>query len=232
MQPGVKRALVLGGTGAVGGAVLRELAHRGVAAAFSYHRSADRARQLAAEHGHVAFPVDLADPAATGAALDVQDTPDAVIHCAAVSGPVALADLDLAAWQQAMAVNVQSAYQVCRWIAARGRRCDVVLVGGLDRAQSLPLPVHFAASQGALSALAMAAAHELGPRDIRVNVVALGVLSAGISEGLAAARRRDYEKFSALRRAGTPDEAAKVIVWLALENSYIQGKVIAVNGGI
>jgi 3-oxoacyl-[acyl-carrier protein] reductase len=232
VQPGVKRALVLGGTGAVGSAVLRELARRGVAAAFSYHRSEDRARGLAAEHGHVAFQVDLADAAATSAALEAQDTPDAVIHCAAVSGMIALADLDLAAWQHAMAVNVQSAYQVCRWIAARGRRCDVVLVGGLDRAQSLPLPVHFAASQGAVSALAMAVAHELGPRDVRVNVVALGVLGGGISEGLAAGRRRDYEKFSALRRAGTPDEAAKVIAWLALENSYIQGKVIAVNGGI
>ena len=71
-----------------------------------------------------------------------------------------------------------------------------------------------------------------GAASVVQNLVALGVLSAGISEGLAAARRRDYEKFSALRRAGTPDEAARVIAWLALENSYIQGKVIAVNGGI
>ena len=262
MQPDVKRALVLGGTGAVGRAVLGELARRGVPAVFGYHRAEDRARELVRDHGHTAFCVDLGDAEATRAALEAQATPSVVIHCAAISGAVTLGELDgrspespvgvesdpaglaggpggkaprgedVASWQRVMAVNVQSAYQVCRWIAARGRPCDIVLVGGLDRAQSLPLPVHFAASQGALSALVMAAAHELGPRDIRVNLVALGVLNAGLSAGLAAGRRRDYEKFSALRRTGTPDEAAKVIVWLALENSYIQGKVIAANGGI
>ncbi len=250
MQPGLspaarRRALVLGGTGAVGGAVLAELARRGVHAAFSYHRGEERARALALEHGHEAFRVDLADAAATRAALEAQATPQVVIHCAAVSGGLALAsgeaesarvvaleEIDVAAYQQAMAVNVQSAFLVAQWVASRGAPCDVVLVGGLDRAQSLPLPVHFAATQGALSALVMALAHELGPRGVRVNQVALGVLEGGLSQGLATRRRRDYEKFSALRRAGRPDEAARAIAWLALENTFIQGKVLSVNGGI
>jgi 3-oxoacyl-[acyl-carrier protein] reductase len=237
MQPGVserpaKRALVLGGTGAVGGAVLAELARRGVRAAFSYHRGEERARALALEHGFEAFRVDLADAAATRAALDARELPDAVIHCAAVSGALALGEIDLAAYQQAMAVNVQSAFLVAQWIAARGAPCDLILVGGLDRVQSLPLPVHFAATQGALSALVMALAHELGPRGVRVNQIALGVLDRGLSQGLATRRRRDYETFSALRRAGKPEEAAKAIAWLALENTFIQGKVISVNGGI
>lgn len=237
MQPGLntapaKRALVLGGTGAVGGAVLAELARRSVHAAFSYHRSEDRARVLALEYGHEAFRVDLADAAATRAALDARETPDLLIHCAAVSGGLALEEIDVATYQQVMAVNVQSAFLAAQWIASRGKPCDIVLVGGLDRAQSLPLPIHFAASQGALSALVMALAHELGPRGIRINQVALGILDSGLSQGLATRRRRDYETFSALRRAGKPAEAAKAITWLALENTFIQGKVISVNGGI
>lgn len=232
MQSDVKRALVLGGTGTVGSAVLRELARRSVPAVFTYHRSDDKARMLAAELGHTAARVDLADAAATTAFLDAQAPVDLAIHCAGVSAGLALPEIDVATWQHAMAVNVQSAFLVCRWIAARAKRCDVVLVGGLDRAQSLPLPAHFAASQGALSALAMAVAHEVGPHDIRVNVVALGPLDSGISQGLAARRRKDYETFSALRRPGTAEEVAKTIVWLALENTFIQGKVLSVNGGI
>jgi NAD(P)-dependent dehydrogenase (short-subunit alcohol dehydrogenase family) len=232
VQPDVKRAFVFGGTGTVGSAILRELARRSVHATFTYHRSEDKAKMLAAELGHTAVHVDLADGAATTALLDAQPVADVVIHAAGVSAGLALPEIDVATWQHAMAVNVQSAFLACRWVAARARRCDVVLVGGLDRAQSLPLPPHFAASQGALSALAMAVAHEVGPHDIRVNVVALGPLEGGISRGLSARRRKDYETFSALRRPGTPDEAAKVITWLALENSFIQGKVIAVNGGI
>jgi NAD(P)-dependent dehydrogenase (short-subunit alcohol dehydrogenase family) len=92
--------------------------------------------------------------------------------------------------------------------------------------------VHFAATQGALSAMVMAVAHEVGRLGIRINLVALGVLDAGLSAGLATRRRKDYETFSALRRAGKPDEAAKLIAWLALENTYVQGKVISANGGI
>jgi 3-oxoacyl-[acyl-carrier protein] reductase len=83
-----------------------------------------------------------------------------------------------------------------------------------------------------LGAMVMAIAHELGPRGVRINMVALGILNEGLSQGLLAQSRKDYETFSALRRVGTPDEAARMIVWLALENRYIQGKIVPVNGGI
>jgi NAD(P)-dependent dehydrogenase (short-subunit alcohol dehydrogenase family) len=42
----------------------------------------------------------------------------------------------------------------------------------------------------------------------------------------------DYKKHSALHRLGTAREAARSILWLALENRYMSGKVLAVNGGI
>lgn len=226
MQPDVKRskrAIVLGGTGYVGSALLRELARRDVPTAFTFRQSEDKARVLATELGHTAHRVELSDPAALRAWLDGQDTPDVLIHCAVATGD------DL---RHTMAVNVEAAHVACQWLAARGAPADIVLVGGLDRTQSLPLPPVFAATQGALSALAMALGHELGPKGIRINLLALGVLAGGISTTLAARRRKDYETFSALRRPGTADEAAKAIAWLALENTFIQGKVIPVNGGI
>jgi 3-oxoacyl-[acyl-carrier protein] reductase len=239
MQPDVRerRALVLGGTGAVGSAVLKELARRGVPSVFTYHRSEEKARALALEHKHRAVQVDLADAAATRAFLGELEgdspRPDVLIHCAGVAAPLALHEIGPEALREAIGVSAESAFLASQWIAAGGRSdADIVIVTALDRTQSLPLPVHFAAAQGMQSAMVMALAHELGPRNIRVNAVALGVLKSGLSHGLMERRRKDYEKFSALRRMGAPDEAARTIVWLALENTYIQGKVISVNGGI
>lgn len=237
----MKTALVIGGTGTVGSAVLRELAARGVTATFTFHANESAARALASELGHTAARVDLADPAALQALLDAQPTPALAICCAGVTASQPVVELDVAAWQHAVAVNVTAPLTVARWLAGRRATAgtgaapaaiDMVVVGGLDRTQSLPLPAGYAATQGALSALVMALGHELGPAGIRINMVSLGVLEGGTSRDLASRRRRDYETFSALRRVGTAGEAAKAIVWLALENTYIQGKVVPVNGGI
>ncbi|WP_428268319.1 SDR family oxidoreductase [Haliangium sp.] len=234
-----RSALVLGGTGAIGSAVLARLAARGVAATFTYHEREDRARALASEYDQRPIRADLADTTSTAALFEALDAdPDAadidvLIHCAGIAGQGELEALSPAAWRALVAVNAESALWAVRWLSQRRQRdADVVLVGALDRTQSLPLPVGFAATQGMLPAMAMAMAHELGPRDYRVNVVSLGFMDAGLSAALAGDQRRDYERFSALRRAGRPDEAAAAIAWLALENRTINGKVISVNGGV
>ncbi len=234
-----RRALVLGGTGAVGSAVLKELARRDVPAVFTYFRSEEKAQDLTRSLGSTGIQVNLADAGATRAFLDKLGAegplPDVLIHCAGVAAPLSLGEIGEGAWQEAIAVNAHAAFLTCQWLALAEKRrgdIDVVLVSALDRTQSLPLPVHFAVSQGMLSSMVMAIAHELGPRGVRINAVALGILSHGLSQRLMEQRRKDYEKFSALRRVGTPDEAARTIAWLALENTYIQGKVVSVNGGI
>lgn len=237
MQPDLndRHVLVLGGTGTIGSAVLGLLARRGVQATFTFFSQADRARALGDEYDHRGVRCDLANAGTVRDFLASLDPlPDVVIHCAAISSSQDVGSIDDELWRRTMAVNAHSGFLVAQHLAAHGgdRARDIVLVGALDRTQSLPLPVHFAASQGMLSAMVMALGHELGPRGIRINLVSLGVMGGGLSGSLALESRKDYQRFSALRREGTPDEAAQVIVWLALENHYIQGKVIPVNGGI
>jgi 3-oxoacyl-[acyl-carrier protein] reductase len=233
------RALLFGGTGAVGSAVLRGLREAGVTTVFTWHRSRERAAALAAELDTQSLAVDLGDAAATRAALralgDEGFRPDLFIHCAGVTRPAPLAEISDEDWRVANEVNCHSALIALQELApamtAAGEG-HVVLVGALDRAQSLPMPIAFAASQGGLGALTMAAAKELGKGGIRVNLVALGPLEGGLSAQMDAALVKDYTTFSALRRLGQPAEAARVILWLALENTYVSGKTVAVNGGI
>lgn len=233
-----RRALVLGGSGAIGSAVLRELARREVPATFTYFKNQERADVLAAEFGHRAVRADFSSAEGIEKFFaELDEDIDVLVHCAGVSASIPVTEIDSARLRETLAINAEAPLLACRWLARRhdqlpSNGADVVFVGALDRGQSLPLPVHFAASQGMLSAMTMALGHELGPQNIRVNMITLGVMDGGMSADLASDQRRDYERFSSLRRVGTADEAAKAITWLALENSYIQGRVLPVNGGI
>jgi len=232
-------ALVFGGTGAVGAEVLRGLARAGVPTVFTYNRSKEKGEALASELSQRAFHCDIAQPNAIRALLHGLEhegiAPTVFIHCAAVSQFLSIDKISDDDWHAAHAVNCQSAFVACQQLApkmASNKDGHVVLVGALDRSQSIPAPVHFAATQGMLSAMTMALAKELGPRGIRVNMVALGILDSGLSRELNPQLVADYKAFSAMRRLGTPAEAAKAILWLALENTYMNGKVLSVNGGI
>jgi 3-oxoacyl-[acyl-carrier protein] reductase len=234
-----RRVLVLGGTGAVGRALVRTLVPAGVSTVFTYCASEARAEEIAAENGARKVRLDLRDRAALpnlARTLDAESAlPDVVIHCATV---VRQARVDAATdddWEETMGVNARSAFQVCREfggrMAERGGG-DIIFVSALDRTQSLPIPAVFAASQGLVSALSMAAAKDLGGRGVRVNAVALGLLDAGIGTNLDKKLVEDYLAMSALRRLGNAGEVAQTITWLALNNTYLNGKVVSVNGGI
>jgi NAD(P)-dependent dehydrogenase (short-subunit alcohol dehydrogenase family) len=80
--------------------------------------------------------------------------------------------------------------------------------------------------------MTMALGKELGRDGIRVNMLATGILDAGMSRDMDPRWLADYRTFSALRRTGTAAEVARVAVWLALENSYMTGRVVTANGGL
>jgi len=231
-----RRALVLGGSGAIGSAVVRGLREAGLDVTFTYRSSGDVARALADATGARAVAADLRDPGAVRAAVAEvgEPGPAVLVHCAATSRWVDLGGCSDHDWDQAHAVNLRAPFVAVQAAAPalRAAAGSVVLVGALDRSQSVPSPAHFAASQGGLSALAMALARELGPDGVRVNLVAVGLLDAGLSRQLAPRLIADYQKFSALRRLGRPDEVAAAVVWLATDNTYMNGKVLPVNGGI
>jgi 3-oxoacyl-[acyl-carrier protein] reductase len=228
--------LVFGGTGTVGREVVRGLAQAGVETVFTWHRAREHAQALAAEHGARGVQLDLREPGAILALCgSLAEAPDIFVHAAGLGRAAPLAELTVTDLDDACAVGGRAAFVALQALAPRLAalgESHAVLVGALERSQSLPLPVAFAAAQGMLSAMTNALAKELGPGGTRVNLVALGPLEDGLSRALGEKRLDDYKKHSALHRLGTAREAARSILWLALENRYMSGKVLAVNGGI
>jgi 3-oxoacyl-[acyl-carrier protein] reductase len=234
-----RHALVLGGTGYVGQAVVRRLAARGARVTFTYRRKASAAQALAAELGQRAAAIDLRAPGEVRALIDRllagPAPPDLLIHCAAQGRPTALPEVSDELYEQTQAVNVRSAFVACQALlprlAERGGG-DVVLLTYLDGARPTPMPAHFAVTQTAIIGLAQALAKEYGPRGVRINAVQVGPLQDGVARDLPLPLLADFERLSAIGRVGTAEELARAIVFVALENRYMTGQVFPVHGGL
>ncbi len=254
----MKRVLVLGGSGALGRVVCRGLIDAGARVALTWWRGEAAAEALRGEVA-AAVQVDLGGEgveAAVDEAAEALGGLDALVHSAAIGIRPGLTppgdrhqvmrEVTLEDWEAMMNLNVRSAFLACRRASEimRAQRegaasieggssgGDLILVGSIDGVKPVPSPVHYAASKAALGGMARAMAKELGRENIRVNVVAPGMMDRGLSQIAPAALVREYEKHSGLRRRSAPEEVASVVCWLALSNTYLTGETIAVDGGL
>ncbi len=234
--------IVLGGSGALGGAICHALAADGARVGFTYFENERAAEELQrALPGSIARRVDLTslpDLVRTIAELRAQlGNVCGLIHAATRTSAARepkfekLVEADESAFDELFAVNVRSAYFACRELA-RDFRGNIVLLGSLDGAKSLPSPVAYAASKGALMAMARALSKELGGRGVRVNVVAPGVLERGSSEIVPPELRAEYLKHCGLKRFGKLEEVARFVSYLALFNSYVTGQTLVIDGAL
>lgn len=231
----MKSVLVLGGSGALGQALLNELFLCGIPACFTFLHENETAQALQAELGFPAYQVDLRRVSAIEelfAQLETeQRLPHAVVHCAGIAPNIPLQEISAQSWDELHAIHGRAALQVAQQMQARNLQGSLVLVAALDGIMPVPAPAHYAASQAALWGLTQALAKELAPH-ILVNLAVFGVLDGGISAELAPRLRASYQRYAAMTRTGTCEEAAKALRWLALENTYMNGAQLPISGGL
>jgi 3-oxoacyl-[acyl-carrier protein] reductase len=93
--------------------------------------------------------------------------------------------------------------------------------------------VNYAASKSALVGMARSLTRELGSRGITANVVAPGFIETDMTAALPGEQQVEYKRNIPAGRFAQPSEVAKVVVWLAGDDSgYISGAVIPVDGGL
>jgi NAD(P)-dependent dehydrogenase (short-subunit alcohol dehydrogenase family) len=241
-----RQALVTGASRGIGLAIARGLARRGAAVAITGRKPdglAMAAAQLRQDGAKVlplvAHQGDAAAVAALFAQLDAESfQPDVVVVNAAtnpVFGP--LLDLEAAAWQKILDVNVTGALLTAqhgaRRMLTRGRGA-LVFIASIAGIEPLPGLGAYSVSKAALLGLMRALAKELGPQGIRVNAVAPGLVETKFSAALFA-DRAGYEKLmehTPLRRHGQPEDIVGAALYLASDASaYMTGQVLVVDGG-
>ena len=238
----MRRALVTGGSSPIGAAICRRLARSGLHVVVHAHANADRAKALAASlvaQGHSAEAVmfDVCDFAAAGAALApilAAGVPQVLVHNAGVHEDVPLAGMSEAQWRSVLDVSLNGFFNVLRpiilpMIGTRwGRVLAVSSVAAItgNRGQ-----VNYAAAKAGLHGAVRSLAREVASRGITANAVAPGIIASPSVEAVM-----DAKQIAAIvpaRRAGTPEEVADLLGFLASDQAgYINGQVVSINGGM
>ncbi len=149
-----------------------------------------------------------------------------------------LADMTEDYWDQIMALNLKSAFLCVKavWeeMAARKSGCIINVTSIAGRNGGGPGAAAYAAAKGGLLTYTKGLAKELAPHGVRVNAVAPGVIQTPYHERYSPPEL--FQKYIAsvpLGRAGTAEEVAEVMVFLASPAArYITGETVEVNGGM
>ncbi len=230
-----KVALVTGTGGGIGQAIGRRLGKAGASVALHYRscRPDGLTSTLQAEGvKHETFHADLSDmTAARRLAGQVEASLgdiDILVNCAADQRMDD--DSDFA---RLLEVNLLAAETLTRAVAGRGRGGAVVNISSIEAARPAPGHGRYGASKAALEALTKAQASTFGPRGLRVNAVAPGLIArAGIDsdwpEGVAR-----WQAACPLGRLGRPDDIAAAVLFLVSPAAaWITGCVLVVDGGM
>lgn len=228
-----KVALVTGAGGGIGAAIVHVLAAAGARVAASDLEGRATPPQA------LAFPADLARPAEARAVVEQVHERcgrlDVLVHAAGIARDGVLWKLDDAAWDDVLAVNLSSAFHLLRAavpLLRAGGGGSVVLVSSINGQRGKFGQANYAASKAGLEALGKSAAIELAAFGVRVNAVAPGLIDTPMTAALPAEVRRRAVEETLLKRAGTPEDVARAVLFLATDMSrHITGQVLRVDGG-
>jgi 3-oxoacyl-[acyl-carrier protein] reductase len=237
-----KRALITGGSGAIGAAICRRLATDGLHVIVHANSGIDRALALRDElisggASAQAVQFDVTDAEATAQALQslMEEGPiQVLVNNAGAHDDAAFPGMSRAQWSHVIDVSLNGFFNVTQPLSlpmVRTRWGRIVTISSIAGITGNRGQTNYAAAKGALHSATKSLSLELASRGITVNAVAPGIIESEMS-----AQAFDAETIARMvpmKRAGKPQEVADLVGFLVSDQAaYISGQVISINGGV
>lgn len=234
---------VTGAAGDIGSAIACELAARGASVTLIDRASENDAAgrlERAREAGTASYrQADVTDRAAIDEVLAAIDPLDIAIGNAGIVESAPFLEVTEGEWQRQLDINLTGCFHVgqsaARLMAARRHPGQIIFTGSWVGEIPWPEISAYSVSKAGVRMLARAMARELAPLGIRVNVVAPGIVSAGLAKHQLEtdpAYARRVSVVIPLGELGTAEQVAQATAFLcSSEASYMTGSVLLVDGG-
>ncbi len=240
-----KTAIVTGGAGGIGSAVVRQLCSDGFDTVIHYKHSEKEAESLASELSLKGFRVmtakaDVSDSAEVNAMIKkIEDnfgTPYVLVNNAGIAEQKLFTDITDDDWAKMIGVNLTGAFNVSRAVLPcmiHNKEGVIINISSMWGQVGASCEVHYSASKAGLIGMTKALAKETAPSGIRVNCIAPGATDTAMMSSFTPAETASLCEEIPLGRLGTAAETANAVSFLASDRaSYITGQILSVSGGM
>ncbi len=240
-------AVVIGGSGVLGGSMSLALGRAGSKVAVGYHRHEEGAASVVRnieKAGGTAMAVHLDSNSAEGLAkgldtiLTAWGRVDILVNAPGMNSPTPFFEIKEEEWQRIMDTNLKGMFLACQVFGKRmvEQKSGGSIINIASVSSELPLSRVFtySVSKAGVTSLSRWLAREWAPNGIRVNALMPGFFPAEQNRKiLTEERRKSIFAHTPMARYGEPEELSGALVWLASAKaaSFVTGAVIAVDGG-
>ena len=238
-----KKALVTGGSRGIGRSLTLTLARAGADVGAVYRNESEAVRTLREElqqigSGNRVLAADVSKREDVDRLMDQVKEElgplDILVNNAGIVSDFRIEQVTDEEWERMLNTNLTSVFRITqKALQDMPDNSSIVIVSSAVAPRGMVGRTHYASSKMGMIGFMRSLTKEVGPRGIRVNVVAPGLINTDMMANATPERQQVYANMTALKRLGEPEELADAVLFLVSDLSrYVTGQTLVVDGGI